>query len=714
VQCAASVSSGEDCGEANCPDQSSLLQGKVKTSIEGSSSMNGVSTDEDFEEDPRNVEHFTTLEVDMATTKVLAGVPIYNYHMVHAGGMHPTELELTERKKWIINFPTTYTDAQIRAFCTELPGNSQCVFDGHPSEGGLSFIEFEGTQSELQQAIKAHAESKPTFIEGDQTLTAIPEVHEKDDENLLEMEGSSVASWGLDRIDDRSGLDSDYHTPSSSKNGVGAHVYISDTGIRFTHNEFEGRAVGVLEALPNTPNGIKECAADDADCAYDRQGHGTHCAGTVGGKTFGVAKKVALYSAKVLGDDGRGSFSGFLSSLDWVARKGNKPAIVSASLGGRGVMHSIETAFQTARRSGVTVVVAAGNNNADACGFSPAFASTAITVGSSTRSDSRSSFSNYGSCLDIFAPGTAIISASHRSDTGSSTLSGTSMACPHVAGAMGLFLSDNPSFTPAQVEAYMKGWSSPSVVTDAKGASLFLYVPEVVGGPIPTMAPLPTTTGLPPGQRLAWDLVSGPCTIDAAGCASSPNFPSKYGHSQRCSIRVTVPGAIHVEAFATEAGYDKLTIDGNVYDGTTTPNGLEGAIAERSVTWLADRSEEKTGWKLCPKVAGPSPPPAQTTTAPPPPTTMAPPPPTTMAPPPPTTMAPPPPTTMAPPPPTTMPPPPPTTMAPPLQTTMAPPAPGPVPVDKASLAAALTALASDDNFLNEFIGALQSAAAQPS
>ncbi|MQS09789.1 S8 family peptidase, partial [Streptomyces alkaliphilus] len=236
-------------------------------------------------------------------------------------------------------------------------------------------------------------------------------------------------SWGLDRIDQPAlPLNNSYTYPDQA--GAGVTIYIVDTGIRYTHNDFGGRARFGYDAFGG--NGS------------DGNGHGTHVAGTAAGTAYGVAKRADLVSVKVLNNSGSGTVQSVVNGINWITRNASGPSVANMSLGG-GANSVIDQAVRDSIASGVTYVVAAGNSNANAGNSSPARVAEAITVAASTSSDSRASFSNYGSVVDIFAPGQSIAAPWHTSNTAVNTISGTSMAAPHVAGAAALVLGGSPS-----------------------------------------------------------------------------------------------------------------------------------------------------------------------------------------------------------------------------------------------------------------------------
>lgn len=267
------------------------------------------------------------------------------------------------------------------------------------------------------------------------------------------------ATWGLDRIDQRALPLNQTYTYNAT--GQGVKAFIIDTGVRTTHNEFVGRAQQGFDAF----------GGNSEDC----NGHGTHVAGTVGGTSFGVAKNVTLIGVRVLDCNGSGSWSGVIAGMDWVASQANGPSVANMSLGGGGSV-AIDDAVARMFDAGVPVIVAAGNGDRrgreqNACNYSPARAPRAYTVGATTNTDGKTSWSNYGDCVDIFAPGASITAAWHTSNIATNTISGTSMASPHVAGVAALYLQANPSASAQAVYNFLSETSTKNIVTNSKTAN---------------------------------------------------------------------------------------------------------------------------------------------------------------------------------------------------------------------------------------------------
>ncbi|WP_436492366.1 S8 family peptidase [Actinokineospora sp. HUAS TT18] len=344
------------------------------------------------------------------------------------------------------------------------------------------------------QAKKVAADPAVAYVEADQVMK-------------LEADQLNPPSWGLDRVDQRDLPLNQKYTYATTASNVTA--YIIDTGINLTHNDFGGRATSGRDTVDNDN--------DATDC----QGHGTHVAGTVGGGAYGLAKGVKLKAVRVLNCSGSGTNAGVIAGIDWVTANHVKPAVANMSLGG-GASTTLDDAVRRSIAAGVTYAVASGNSNANACNYSPARVAEALSVNASDSADARASFSNYGTCTDLFAPGVGITSAWIGGNAATNTISGTSMASPHVAGAAALYLAANPTASPATVNAAIVNAATPNKITNpgTGSANRLLYTGDGTTPPPPPPGCAAVTNG---NDVQIPDLGTANSPITISGCTSTPS-----------------------------------------------------------------------------------------------------------------------------------------------------------------------------------------------
>ncbi|MEU7022718.1 S8 family serine peptidase [Streptomyces sp. NPDC046203] len=401
-------------------------------------------------------------------------------------------------------------------------------------------------------------------------LAADPAVASVSQDRVFTIDGTqpSPPSWGLDRIDQKAlPLNQSYTYPDSGGQGVTA--YIIDTGVRITHSDLGGRASYGYDAI------------DNDDTAQDGHGHGTHVAGTVAGNSYGVAKKAKIVGVRVLNNSGSGTTAQVVAGIDWVTANAVKPAVANMSLGG-GVDSVLDAAVRRSIASGVTYAVAAGNETDNAANHSPARVAEAITVGATTSTDAKASYSNYGAGLDLFAPGSSITSSWNTSDTATNTISGTSMATPHVAGAAALYLAANPTATPAQVEAALTAAATPNVVTSPGTGSpnRLLYVGTGDSTPPPTGARFENNTAYAINDNAT---VESPITVTG--------------------VTGNAPATLRIPVNITHTYIGDLQIQLIAPDGTASTlkaSGTGGSTRDIDTTYSVDASAKTANgtWKL--------------------------------------------------------------------------------------------------------------------
>lgn len=497
--------------------------------------------------------------------------------------------------RYIVVFKSAAGLAKMRATQADLETGFSAKID-HVYSAALT-----GFAGELSDAALNALRKNPdvALIEPDRVVKLDPE--QVDAINAINT-SQTGATWGIDRIDQASlPLNSTY---TYNFTGAGVHAYVIDTGIRRTHTQFTGRIGAGYDAV--TSGGLGE------DC----NGHGTHVAGTIGGTTYGVAKGVTLHPVRVLDCSGSGTNSGVIAGVDWVRLNAVKPAVANMSLGGS-VSSALDTAVANAISSGVVFGIAGGNSNANACNYSPARVPSAITVGATDSADARASYSNYGTCLDIFAPGSSITSAWYTSDTAINTISGTSMATPHLVGVAALYMQQFPNATAQQArdaivaagtlnKVTSAGTGSPNVLlcafapSNCSGTTPPTATPAPTSTPVgPTPTPTPTRTPAPGGSGTFAN--TGAITIkDNAASSPNPSAITVSGlNGTVTKVVVRLKGLSHtypddIDALVVGPAGQKLLLMSDV-GGSGDANGITLTFDDAAAASLPDSAQLVSG-----------------------------------------------------------------------------------------------------------------------
>ena len=526
------------------------------------------------------------LPVVVGGTAVQAGDAIPGQYIVvlkerearAAAGLMETEAAVADRLAATYGGQVLYVyDAALSGFAIRLPDEAAAML---ASDANVAYVEQDRVVS-VPTPLSSEIGQDAGAAEGDLSAAA------------TDATTQTNPVWGLDRIDQRYLPLNSKYVYSTTTSSV--HAYIIDTGILNTHTQFTGR-IG---------NGYT--AVIDGNGSVDCNGHGTHVAGTVGGSTYGVAKQVTLHPVRVLNCAGSGSNAGVIAGINWVTANNVKPAVANMSLGG-GYSFAVNSAVDKSIKAGVVYVLAAGNSDANACYYSPASTANAITVGATDNTDTRASFSNWGTCVDIFAPGVGIKSAWYTGPSDTNTIDGTSMASPHVAGVVALYLKGKPTATPAQVAAWLTANATPGVVLSGGLGSpnLFLY------NGLPTPAPVACTnkvsnpgfeSGLTKWSRLSTNglpLICNSGTCDGVAAPHTGSYLAWLGgdwDSETSTITSTVSIALPAGAparlsfwYAIDAsdscGYDYGYVRAKVGGGAaTTIKTIPLCSDSQSVSW---------------------------------------------------------------------------------------------------------------------------------